>query len=683
MDMLGMDMSAGSMSMGAGVPSLFHIQKMYWAFVGAAIAAATATNVINIALCRQRLRALSKNITNPSKPTHFITQSHATITAIGRELGYYAPPPIIFRRVHVYFPTLGPIGLILANFVLIIVLCFYRLDPSDQWAWEDIGYRVGFVAMAQLPLIILLAGKRNIIGFLTGCGYERLNWLHRWVARCLFATVLIHMGYWFTDWARYDYIMVKLSTDAITQKGMAAFAILAWIILSSVAPIRGLSYEFFLIQHIISYLGFLTAVYLHVPAENKIWIWLPLAFWAFDRVVRFAYLTYNNLSFLHPKVKGQGLLACKATFEPLGDEHTRVTINNPPITWKPGQHVFLACHPLAPLASHPFTIASLPSDNKMEFIIRAHKGATRRFFRYAAKTYPTLPAGSLRNDGRSVMIEGPYSRIRPLRQFDNVILLAGSTGATFTMPLLRDLVSEWTGTSNASWLNGPSGAVTRSIRFIWIIKRSQQSAWFAQQLNTVMSSVSALREKGVDVQVEISIYVTCDNELTSGPSSTNDVTNCQTGAQEDESRSSSFDDEKKGVRVENMEVQGSDKGCCCTRAADEGEDVISAPCNCGQSPSSAAFNRVLSTTASTRSSLAKPTRLLDSRVSCLSGRPQVKNLLRKSVERAMGETAVVVCGPQGLVHCVRNSVVELSDERAVHKGTGAQGIYVHAEIFGY
>lgn len=47
-------MSMGGMSMGDGVPSLFYMQKMYWAAVGAAIALATATNIYNKALCRQR-----------------------------------------------------------------------------------------------------------------------------------------------------------------------------------------------------------------------------------------------------------------------------------------------------------------------------------------------------------------------------------------------------------------------------------------------------------------------------------------------------------------------------------------------------------------------------------------------------------------------------------------------------
>ena len=65
-------------------------------------------------------------------------------------------------------PTLGRVLLVLAELVLVLVLCFYKLDPSDQWQWEDVGYRTGFIAAAQLPLAILLAGKNNIIGWLTG-----------------------------------------------------------------------------------------------------------------------------------------------------------------------------------------------------------------------------------------------------------------------------------------------------------------------------------------------------------------------------------------------------------------------------------------------------------------------------------------------------------------------------------
>ena len=48
------DMPMGSMSMGDGVPSLFYLQKMYWAVVGSAIAAATVIHGLNHLLAHHR-----------------------------------------------------------------------------------------------------------------------------------------------------------------------------------------------------------------------------------------------------------------------------------------------------------------------------------------------------------------------------------------------------------------------------------------------------------------------------------------------------------------------------------------------------------------------------------------------------------------------------------------------------
>jgi ferric-chelate reductase len=66
-----------------------------------------------------------------------------------------------------------------------------------------------------------------------------------------------------------------------------------------------------------------------------------------------------------------------------------------------------------------------------------------------------------------------------------------------------------------------------------------------------------------------------------------------------------------------------------------------------------------------------------------SGRPDFYEMLWSLLENADGETGVAVCGPLGLNSDVRRTVVKCSDERAVNKGTGAQGVYLHAECFGW
>lgn len=669
------DTSGGAMVMTAGVPGLFYMQQIFWAFVGTAIAVATLANVFNKILCYQRIAA-SRNSSQPAKPKNIIFQIQATTAAIIREFSYYSPP-ISIKKWRVFLPTAGPATMLVGYIVLIVVTCLYRLNPADLLQWEDIGYRSGFIAICQIPLIVLLGGKRNILGALTGAGYERFNWLHRWVARALLFTVFIHMGFWMTEWAKFDYILIKFQTDPLTQRGIAAGVILVWIIASSCAPIRGLSYEFFVVQHIISYVGFLVAMFFHVPAENQIWLWIPIGIWLLDRVVRAGYLFYNNMSILHRN--SSGLLACRATFEALDESHTRITIANPPVTWKAGQHMFLACHPVAPLSSHPFTIASLPEDGKLEFVVRAKKGATKRFFKYAAKTHPSLPGNPGSQDyGRGVLIDGPYARMRPLRQFDSVVLVAGSTGATFCVPLMRDIVQQWTGTSSSRKfsLEPAPGAVTRHIKLVWCLKKSASVSWFGWQLDQVVHDVEQLRNSGHDVAVEISIYVTCDDGLTSEQSSVaNGIEGNPRIRDASESTSTEKEKEKAGTVQQISSRTSSVQDCCCTRVVEE--DEVTAPCTCGERPGTKGGSSISSY------AMEKSNRLIDDRIQILSGRPNIPNIVRKTAELALGEMAVVVCGPPSMVQGTRNAVVAISDDRGVHKGTGAQGIYVHAEAFGY
>ena len=645
----------------------------------------------------------------------------ATMAATCREVSYASFSIPLGPRFRYASPTLGRVLLVLAELVAVVVLCFYALHPSDEWQWEDIGYRTGFIACAQLPLVFLLAGKNNVIGLLVGVSYEKLNWLHRWTARVLFLTVTMHMGFWFASWSRFDYIKVKLANDAITQRGFAAWVILLWIVISSMAPIRGWNYEFFVIQHIVTFSGLIAVIYLHIPAENKVWVWIPIGLLVFDRLLRWFMTFYTNLAVFHPKANNRGVLACRARFEPLDRETTRITIAKPPIKWRPGQHVLLSCHTVAPLQSHPFTIASTPSDGKLELLVKCKMGGTKRFLKYAEKqqNLPLLEQGHELAHHSTVIIEGPYGRMRPLRQFDSVFLIAGSSGGTFTIPLLRDIVRAWktaaaTTASHSLW-SGQSGAVTRYLRFVWVVKSRAQYRWFADQLLVVAQEVEELRGQGHDYELDMSIYVTCDEEFLTGGKENPGQQGCSTivGQAEEissskpsiqydekfEMQSTSIKSESSGIDSgKNAKESCGPNGTCCCQATIEDEDAISSTdvqyqCCCGKSEpiitndESSTSAESMSSDKSSRENLTQnapiTTSIVHPSVSTFSGRPQPKNLIRKTLEQALGESAVVVCGPQGLVSNVRQSVVSLSDERAVHKGTGAQGIYLHAEAFEY
>lgn len=666
-------------------------------------------------LTRRRLWAAGRGFASPAKPKSPFAAAMATIMAISREIACARIPLLLSSRVRWTTPTLGRMLVVGAEFALVMILCFYKLHPNDQWEWEDLGYRTGPIALAQLPLIFILSGKKNVIGYLVGSSYERLSWLHRWTARSLFLTATIHMSYWFRSWARYDYIKYKIETDHITQRGLAAWCVLLWIVLSSFAPIRRWNYELFVLQHIITVAGFAAAVYVHIPEDFRVWVWVSVGFAIADRVGRFLRVVYINLSMFHRKNNHSHFWACQATFEPIGSDMTRITIRDPPLGWSPGQHVMLSCHSVAPLQSHPFTIASIPQDGRMEFLVQSKSGGTKRFFNHAEK-YCRLP---LVKDDRNqthkaaVAIEGPYGYLRPLRQFDSVVLIAGGCGSTFTVPLLKDLVLSCKSSSETraspKTFATPPGAVTRSIRFVWVVKSRQQFEWFAAQLILVAQEVEQLKSVNRDFNVEMSIYITCDEILNAQKTISSHPAPTGQGRSDEVTQFAMSSDANEKIRISDTSIHsatgeadkeqtkimncGTSNACCCTRAIDDESQTLglSEECSCSKDDGVIQSNReidmqslsshVASSFSVTREKAKGPSVHPD--ITILTGRPCPKIIIRKTLEHALGESAVVVCGPSGLVDDVRQSVVVLSDERAVHKGTGAQGIYLRTEAFDY
>ncbi|KAF1852099.1 ferric-chelate reductase [Cucurbitaria berberidis CBS 394.84] len=713
-------MSMGHMSK---LPALTDFPKLYYAVVGTAVGVATLVNLYTYILYRQRLSAARTGSQTPAKPKSWLALGSATLFAITREASNFSVRILLKDRI-LRLPTVGRAALITANVIVLVVLCLYGLDLNNRFTREDVGFRCGVITIGQLPLIFMLSGKNNIIGFLSGVSYERLNWIHRWCARCMLLTATLHMGYFFSAWAPYDYIGYQLKNSKIAWKGLAAWCTLVWIVFSSMTPIRGWCYELFVIQHVVSFALLLAFVYIHTPIEMNVYVWLSVGLFSFDRVFRALRVVYANFSVFHPSQKKQGhsggFLTCKAEFSPLPHNTTRVVIRNPPISWRPGQHVFLSCHSVVPLQSHPFTVASIPEDGRMEFLIKSESGGTRRIFRHAEKEHSGSGA-SLRL--RTVAIEGPYGSHRPLRQFDSIVLFAGSTGATFTMSLLRDIVQGWkenikldSTSKSASFFNKKKGAVTRHIRFVWVVKSKGQLSWFAEQLSSVYSDFQSLQERLRDIKLELTVYVTCDDSFTEEHKSLLSTITApnpnsaprkapEHGTVEYRGRpqlaglEGKSNNEKETVREltsidsENLDVTqnacGPDGTCCCRSTVDENAPSGSnAICCCCSSPSELSnprrtTSRPISRASSTPTSSHKQRLLVHPAISVFAGRPKTRDIIRRSLEQALGESAVVVCGPQGLVADVRHDVCSLSDERAVHKGTGAQGIYLHTESFGY
>lgn len=148
------------------------------------------------------------------------------ITSMSRKLAYPQISPIRHSNL-LKLPPLGIVLLLLNYLTFVLALEFVKQDiPGDQHR-QAIGIRAGWLTITQLPLLILLSGKVNTIGLITGVGYERLNVIHRWVARTMLLTATLHMGYQQALWNSLGLLQLEWNTDTCPPTGTSPFPFLS------------------------------------------------------------------------------------------------------------------------------------------------------------------------------------------------------------------------------------------------------------------------------------------------------------------------------------------------------------------------------------------------------------------------------------------------------------------------
>jgi hypothetical protein len=167
----------------------------------------------------------------------------------------------------------------------------------------------------------------------------------------------------------------QIRLNSTAQRGLAAWCVLLWIIMSSCAPVRNWRYEFFIVQHLVTGVAFTVMVMLHMSWYANIYLWFVLLVYFLDLLGRAGYFLYHNLSIFHSQLERsrQNLtthfLTCHSRFTPLPAGAVRISISNPPFSWNPGQHAFLYNHHMINLHCRSLTIISLPSDNNLSFLV--------------------------------------------------------------------------------------------------------------------------------------------------------------------------------------------------------------------------------------------------------------------------------------------------------------------------
>lgn len=570
---------------------------------------------------------------SPSKPTGPISQAWATATAIGRDFSYpqlYVPTRFLTWLTP---PSLGRVLILLVYWAVVIYMATAGAIIKDAYFWERIGFRNAWVTLTQLPILYLLASKSSVLGRIVGSSYERLNWLHRWVARTMFVTASIHGWHFWTEWVRADIVQEELELMSyMVNYGLAAWGLLLWANLSGLAPLRHMCYEFFIAQHMLTWILLLWVIYLHVPSYAQYNVWFAIAALCFDRFYRSVLLIWQNVK-IKPntsKCKGGQRIGHKAQIRAVGEDTTVVTIKDVHFSWHAGQHLYLWMPQIGLSDHHPYTIASahtLPETcicNSIQLIVRKHKGFSRRLHNYAKKNQ-----SSNRNANVTAFVTGPYGLPPRWDIYETLVLISASTGASFTLPILESVL-----------MAEQRSLCTRRIDFLLAAKKGDEIDYYVQRLHEMIDKAAAV---GVQLKVHIAV--------TQGPPLPMLVNH------------------NRSEKVASGASSSTDLGGGGTISSSGTTKVDAAAIDVEKMAMDVEKHTLIRRESSS------------SHVHHASTRPDIEAFIREPVEAAVGETSVVVCGGKSLVARARNCVARLSDERAVHKGTGAQGIHLHVEEY--
>lgn len=225
---------------------------------------------------------------------------------------------------------------------------------------------------------------------------------------------------------------------------MAIVAVISMLIMLLTAlTFRRPQYEVFYIIHIILFMLVIIAVGMHRPELQTKSIYIIIfsaCIWLSDRLLR------GSRIFIHS-------FGNRATLYPLSHDGVRIVMQRTPWRSVPGTHIFLWIPKARAIETHPFTIVST---NPLEVVLSSYDGFTRDLSSLASR----MPGIMLR-----ASCDGPYG-VRPnFAKFDTVILVAGGSGASFTVGVAINLVR--TLSSDAA---GPV------IHMIWAI-RNEGKLW--------------------------------------------------------------------------------------------------------------------------------------------------------------------------------------------------------------
>ncbi|KAI9760937.1 MAG: Structural maintenance of chromosomes protein 5 [Chaenotheca gracillima] len=398
--------------------------------------------------------------------------------ALFRSIVYRPIPDLKWKKRSFSFPSLGVIFVMTCALIFVTLYCFlpqpfyYR---SIRFGSPPLAIRAGMLAVAMMPWIIAMSMKANLVSMMTGIGPERLNVLHRYGGYlCLFLS-LVHTVPFYVQpvWDRGGKAVFSTYFNtglAVYATGIASLVPLIWLCVASLPIIRKKMYELFVALHVPVAILYLAMLFWHCNNYLTSWnyLWATLAIWVSSYIIRLFKLNWTNPRRL------AWLVGDEAAITLMTEDAIKVTIPTQK-KWRPGQYVYLRMPGISVFGNHPFTIASLCSDDfpseygeeyrDMMLVFKPFGGFTKKVKETAIRKGPFATYRAF--------IDGPYGGMeRRLEAFDNVVLIAGGSGITAIVSQLLELVKRMR----------DGKAVTKTVHVVWAIKRLESMEWFREEL---------------------------------------------------------------------------------------------------------------------------------------------------------------------------------------------------------
>ncbi|KAG6888257.1 hypothetical protein C0992_009146, partial [Termitomyces sp. T32_za158] len=363
-------------------------------------------------------------------------------------------------------------AIMICYFLTLLYAGLYKSSPFSD------PVRAGWVAVSQLPIVIALATKNNILGSLMGFTYEKLNYLHRFLGQLIVLAANVHSLGYFYKWSIGGTFQQSIRNPS-TIWGLVGLVALDCMFFFSQSFWRHRFHNIMLPVHVTGLAIAIPAIWKHKPYTMR-WMCACIGIYAFDRVCR---IIKTRISTANIRLLPE--LSC-----------TRVEVPHINGGWRAGQHVRLRVLSSAMgwftwTEAHPFTIASV-ADGEEGIVLLVKKSG-----KWTERLYDMAKGGEFSEAGRGcrvkVLVEGPYGGPchAIFASYSAAVFIVGGSGITFALSAMQGLIRDD--------LAGRSRV--KSITLIWSIQDPSS-------LNPLLPRLMSMIQESVYTPIHISVHYT-------------------------------------------------------------------------------------------------------------------------------------------------------------------------------